>query len=133
MVNINVEIMSHYTHQLTIHWSSILRSSTPPVCPFNTARTPASTPPFLPTLKSQTQIEQSLLPLTIKPGFASFTPSSSSQPTLLTSQSLSNFRQSTLPASPLNVASNFPVNSDHTLIDLSLEPVIILVESNSRQ
>src|ERR1700691_2756617 len=116
------------THQLTIHCSSILRSNTPPVCPLNTARTSASTSPFLPTFKSQTQMEQSLLPLTMKPGFT-ISPSS----TLLTSQSLSNFKHSTLPACPLNVAINFPVSNDHTLIDLSLEPVMILVESNSRQ
>ena len=57
--------------------------------------------------------------------------SSSSHPR---SQSPSNFRHKTLPlCTPQNVPSSRPVFRLHTLIVRSREPVIILVESNSRQ
>ena len=49
------------------------------------------------------------------------------------SQSLSNFKQRTLPVWRLKEASSFPVSNDQTLIVLSREPVIIRLESNSRQ
>ena len=73
--------------------------------------------------KHHTMMEQSLLPVTMKPGANGSS----------ISQSLSNFRQRTLPAWRLNEANCFPVFNDQTLIVLSREPVIMRLESNSRQ
>ena len=73
--------------------------------------------------KVHTMMEQSLLPVTIKPGADGSS----------ISQSLSNFKQRTLPVWRLKEANSFPVSNDQTLIVLSREPVTIRLESNSRQ
>jgi hypothetical protein len=70
-----------------------------------------------------TIMEQSLLPVTMKPGANGSS----------ISQSLSNFKQRTLPVWRLKEANSFPVSNDQTLMVLSREPVIMRLESNSRQ
>lgn len=110
------------THQLTIHLSSILISRTPPSWPFNTALTSAYDSPVESRVyRSHTRTEQSLLPLTMKPGVVS------------SSELASNFKQSTLPWCPLNVPSSLPVLRDHTLMLRSRDPVMIREASNSKQ
>lgn len=129
------EIINGSTYQLTIQRESIRRSNTPPEWPRSTAAISAAT--SLSTLPSpapgraysaQTQIEQSLDPLTMKPRLQIRCASSShhelSSPSSR-SQSLSNLRHSTLPRCPENVARQRPVFRLHTLIVRSREPVMI--------
>ena len=137
------------THQLTIHCLSIRRSSTPPEWPFSTARTSARTVPSASSPspspapppeaeggtahKSHTHTEQSLEPLTMNPLLAFPSSGADSPDAPPTSQSLSNFKHSTLPACPANVATHRPLRTLHTLIERSREPVMIRLLSNSRQ
>ena len=102
------------THELTIHLSSILKSSTPPAWPLNTARGQLWLwdSPLLEI--SQTRTCASELPETMNPD-------------------QSNLRQSTEPSCPQSVRRGSPVRRDQILIVLSPEPVMIFSESNSTQ
>ena len=142
------------TYHETIHFSSILRSNTPPECPRRTLRISADIflgpklpavavawesldfPDLLPPAvgmlllstgvetRSQTHTVQSLLPLTMKPR---------QTPSLPRSQSRSNLRHNTLPVWPSKEATHLPVLMHQTLIDRSREPEMIRDESKSRQ
>jgi hypothetical protein len=120
-------------YQLTIHFSSILKSNTPPEWPRNTVRTSARTlEPPCDAHRSHTRTVQSEEPDTIKP-CDSCSSSPSPGDCRRASKSFSNFKHNTLPRCASNVARHSPVRMHHTLIVLSREPVTIRRESKSRQ
>src|SRR5258706_9300642 len=109
-----IDVMTEMAYQLTIHFSSIFKSKTPPVWPHSCPTCCHSNCLDLLTPIFQIITRWSLLPEARKPV-------------------ASNLRHKTLPSCPYSVPRHFPVLTDHTLIVRSREPVTIFVPSHSTQ
>jgi len=136
---------------LTSPLTALSESSTtfPRIVRSSSTLAPSSCSKMGPSCRSHTHTVVSLLPLTMNPdraragadlttpfdeSSASVSPSGNGPSLHSRSQSFSNFRQRTLPlCRPANDPSCFPVRKLQTLMVRSRDPVMIRLESNSRQ